>query len=262
MTDSTEKRCRGNAELDHRAAFPRRRFMMWSGPRSLSTAMMYAFHHLGDTTVVDEPFDARYLHRHPTVEHPGRAEVLASYPRDTGTIIAQLDAPTEQPIQFVKNMPHHIDGLHPSVFEDFEHILLIREPASIILSFIQQVPDIAMRDIAYDALWSMFEFWKREGKLKAVIDRNRLLVDPIREMQSLCRILDIPYHQGMVQWNPGPIAADGIWAPYWYRSVHASDGLRARQVSEPPKVPTRYADLHAAASDIYHRLLQESIHKT
>ncbi|MEO0752571.1 MAG: HAD family hydrolase, partial [Pseudomonadota bacterium] len=38
------------------------RIAMWSGPRNISTAMMYAFAARGDCEVVDEPFYASYLH--------------------------------------------------------------------------------------------------------------------------------------------------------------------------------------------------------
>ena len=34
---------------------------MWSGPRNLSTALMYAFAARGDCAVTDEPFYAAYL---------------------------------------------------------------------------------------------------------------------------------------------------------------------------------------------------------
>ena len=34
---------------------------MWSGPRNLSTAMMYSFAARGDCTVWDEPFYAAFL---------------------------------------------------------------------------------------------------------------------------------------------------------------------------------------------------------
>jgi hypothetical protein len=34
---------------------------MWSGPRNLSTAMMYAFAARGDCAVWDEPFYAAFL---------------------------------------------------------------------------------------------------------------------------------------------------------------------------------------------------------
>ena len=37
------------------------RIAMWSGPRNISTTMMYAFAARGDTAVMDEPFYAAYL---------------------------------------------------------------------------------------------------------------------------------------------------------------------------------------------------------
>ena len=37
------------------------RIAMWSGPRNLSTAMMYSFGNRADFTAMDEPFYAPYL---------------------------------------------------------------------------------------------------------------------------------------------------------------------------------------------------------
>ena len=56
------------------------RIAMWSGPRNLSTAMMYAFGNRRDFHVVDEPFYAAYLAR-TAFDHPMRAEILASLER-------------------------------------------------------------------------------------------------------------------------------------------------------------------------------------
>jgi len=37
------------------------RINCWSGPRNVSTALMYSFRQRTDTTVVDEPIYAHYL---------------------------------------------------------------------------------------------------------------------------------------------------------------------------------------------------------
>ena len=37
------------------------RIALWSGPRNVSTALMYAFRQRPDTRVVDEPLYASYL---------------------------------------------------------------------------------------------------------------------------------------------------------------------------------------------------------
>ena len=50
---------------------------MWSGPRTVSTALMRAWENRQDTVVTDEPLYAFYLER-TGLPHPGREEILAS----------------------------------------------------------------------------------------------------------------------------------------------------------------------------------------
>ena len=52
------------------------RIAMWSGPRNLSTAMMYSFGNRSDFAVMDEPFYAAYLAATGD-DHPMRSEILA-----------------------------------------------------------------------------------------------------------------------------------------------------------------------------------------
>ena len=49
---------------------------MWSGPRTMSTALMRAWENRPDTVVTDEPLYAFYLAR-TGLDHPGREEVIA-----------------------------------------------------------------------------------------------------------------------------------------------------------------------------------------
>ena len=47
---------------------------MWSGPRNLSTALMYSFGSREDFTVSDEPFYAAYLNA-TGIQHPMNDEI-------------------------------------------------------------------------------------------------------------------------------------------------------------------------------------------
>ncbi len=51
------------------------RIAMWSGPRNLSTAMMYAFGNRKDFAAWDEPFYAAYL-AETGIPHPMLAKIL------------------------------------------------------------------------------------------------------------------------------------------------------------------------------------------
>ena len=84
---------------------------MISGPRNMSTAIMYAFDNRKDTLGVDEPFYSYYLNKYPDVQHPGRNDILQSQSTDANTVINQLhQSAQEVDYLFIKNMAHHIDG--------------------------------------------------------------------------------------------------------------------------------------------------------
>jgi hypothetical protein len=54
-----------------------KRICMWSGPRNISTTMMYSFAQRKDTKVFDEPLYAHYLkNSHAAGYHPGAKEIL------------------------------------------------------------------------------------------------------------------------------------------------------------------------------------------
>ncbi len=55
-----------------------KRICLWSGPRNISTALMYSFAQREDTRVIDEPLYGHYL-KVTGVLHPGRKEVIQTY---------------------------------------------------------------------------------------------------------------------------------------------------------------------------------------
>jgi hypothetical protein len=62
---------------------------MWSGPRTVSTALMRAWENRPDTAVTDEPLYAFYLDR-TGLDHPGRDAVIASQPTDWRVVLTRL----------------------------------------------------------------------------------------------------------------------------------------------------------------------------
>ena len=48
---------------------------LWSGPRNVSTALMYSFAQREDTKVIDEPLYGHYL-LVTGAKHPGRKEIM------------------------------------------------------------------------------------------------------------------------------------------------------------------------------------------
>ncbi len=104
---------------------------MWSGPRTLSTALMRAFENRPDAVVCDEPLYAFYLARTGS-DHPGREEIMRSMPTDWREVVDRLNSdplPAGRTICYQKHMTHH---LLPEVDRErltgLRHAYLIRDP--------------------------------------------------------------------------------------------------------------------------------------
>ncbi|MGP7997995.1 MAG: hypothetical protein ACLPKI_11820 [Streptosporangiaceae bacterium] len=208
------------------------RIAMWSGPRTVSTALMRSWENRPDTVVVDEPLYAFYLDR-TGLDHPGREQVMASQPTSWREVIRQLTdgpLPPGRPVCYAKHMTHH---LLPEVDRDalapLRHAFLIRDPAELLASYARVRATPALDDLG---LWQQAEIFVRFGG--PVIDARDLLDRPEAILRALCAALGVPFCERMLAWPAGPRDTDGVWAPYWYGSVCRSTGFGQYQ---PPSRP-------------------------
>ena len=80
------------------------RICLWSGPRNVSTALMYSFAERSDTRVVDEPLYGHYLRVTGAIQ-PGREEMLEILETDGEEAVRNtILAPIDHPVFFIKNM--------------------------------------------------------------------------------------------------------------------------------------------------------------
>jgi hypothetical protein len=212
---------------------------MWSGPRNISTAMMRAWENRPDTVVVDEPLYAAYLAR-TGLDHPGRDEILAAQPTRLDEAVATLSValPEGRTVHYAKHMAQHVDvGSDASWTEAFRNVLLIRDPAEVVASYVRAREACEPEDIGLlQELW-LLEGWRAAGLDVPVIDSADFLRDPEEHLRWLCDWLGIGFTDRMLSWPPGPRDSDGVWAPYWYDAVLASTGFepyRPREVGLSP----------------------------
>ena len=64
-----------------------------SGPRNISTAVMYSFAQRPGCAVFDEPMYGKYLQKK-GLNHPGRLEILDKWPKDAAVSYTHLTLPT------------------------------------------------------------------------------------------------------------------------------------------------------------------------
>jgi hypothetical protein len=204
---------------------------MWSGPRNISTAMMRAWENRPDTVVVDEPFYAAYLEA-TGIDHPGRDEVIASQPTDPDDVVRQLLADDTAPVQYSKQMTHHMLPETPLDWvTDVHNVLLVRDPREVVASYVRSRESCEPDDIGLLQQARLLDVLPTDTP---VIEAGDFLRDPEGHLRWLCDWLGIDFTDRMLQWPAGPRDSDGVWAPYWYDAVTASTGFepwRPREVA-------------------------------
>ena len=233
------------------------RINLVSGPRNISTALMYSFAQRADTVVLDEPFYAFYLNKS-GIEHPGKDEVLKSQPINEEEVYRKIFGPAQNDILFIKNMAHHLELMDQSFVERVTNVFLIRNPRQILASYSQVIEAPTLRDIGVEYQFILFERLKKMGQSPIVMDSGVILKDPESILKKLCSLIGIPFLIEMLHWNPGPKEYDGVWAKYWYANVHKSRGFEIQPTSNRP-LGAHLSALNDRAQDYYEQLLSFSL---
>lgn len=224
---------------------------MWSGPRTVSTALMRAWENRPDTVVVDEPLYAFYLSR-TGAAHPGREEVLASQPADWRVVIEGLThapVPGTATVFYQKHMTHHLlPEVDRAALGELRHAYLIRDPAELLASYARVRATPVLDDLGLRQQAEIF------GEFPGpVLDSRDLLEDPAGILRALCSALGVPFSPAMLSWPPGPRDSDGVWGPHWYANVWRSTGF-GRYQPPPGPLPSHLAVLADQCRPYYERL--------
>ncbi len=232
------------------------RIAMWSGPRNISTAMMRAWENREDCVVSDEPLYAHYLAA-TGADHPGRDEVIAAGETDWRKVVADLLGPVPEgkPIWYQKHMCHHLlPGMGRDWIMDLSNVLLIRDPAEVVASYLRARGTVSAEEIGLPQQAELFDRLSAHlGQPPPVIDAGDFLADPEGHLRKLCALLGIEFTPRMLQWPAGPRASDGIWAAHWYHAVWQSTGFEKPR-REPCELDRSASSVVAECRDIYQRL--------
>lgn len=231
---------------------------VWSGPRNLSTAMMYAFGARADCSVWDEPFYAAYLGL-TGLDHPMGDAILADGITDPTEVAARCAAPppSNRPYFYQKHMTHHmVAGVDRSWFDAVRHVFLIRHPARVLASYAQKRQSPTLDDIGFRQQAEIFA--AVQDRAPVVIDSHDIRAAPAAMLRALCDALQIPYDPAMTSWPAGGHPDDGIWAAHWYDAVHRSTGFAGPE-GPLPTLPDDLQQICNAAMPYYDTLKTAAI---
>ncbi|WP_439123572.1 HAD family hydrolase [Marivita sp.] len=236
------------------------RLAMWSGPRNLSTAMMYSFAQRADFSVLDEPFYGPYL-RLTGLDHPMRQVILDDRTEDTFEVEQSLiGQPLDgKPHVYYKHMCQHmIDRIPRDFMRDCVNVFLIRHPARVVASFAKGYSDLTADDIGFAKQAELFDYVRSLGQTPIVIDSADIRADPRKMLHRLCDSIGLEFDPAMLTWPAGPKPYDGVWAPHWYKSLHATTGFAGPE-GPLPSLSNRLAELVDRTLPAYRKLETQKI---
>ena len=222
---------------------------MWSGPRNLSTALMYSFAARPDCAVWDEPFYAAYLSAS-GIDHPMRHEVIAAGEIDAQRVAARCVGaiPDGKAVFYQKHMTlHMLPEFDRTFMQGCTNVFLIRHPARVVDSYARKRESVTLADIGAVQQAELFDEVARWlGEPPPVVDSSDIRADPAGTLSRLCEAISLPYSDAMLHWPSGGNAADGVWASHWYAAVHATTGFDAAEGALPELSGPSAAVVHEA----------------
>ena len=221
--------------------------MLWSHPRSVSSAMERIMLERGDMTTFHEPFiylyyvgDGKktlaYFDVHP--DHP------TSY---VGIRDMILEGAKDGPV-FAKDMSYYISDYIEDDLAFVKRVtntFLIRSPEKSIPSYHRLDPEVLSEEIGLEAQWRHFELVREvTGETPIVIDADDLQRDTEATMRAYCAALEIPFIPESLSWDED-IPAQWRHVSGWHGDLVDTKGIGTHakkkvDVHSAPKLKAYY----------------------
>lgn len=232
-----------------------KRICLWSGPRNISTALMYSFAQRADTQVYDEPLYGFYLNQTDAKNyHPGAYETMSELELDGEKVISQMMTDESSEVLFFKNMAHHLLGLDRSFMKDTVNVILTREPKDAILSFSKVIDNPTLLDLGYEIQLDLKNELEQMGAQFLVVNSKEILEDTEKALTAICDLAGIDFDDAMLSWEAGSRPEDGSWAKHWYANVHRSSGF-GKYSEKTELMPVRLQPLLKSCNACYSQLI-------
>ena len=138
------------------------------------------------------------------------------------------------------------------------NIIVTRDPVDMLPSFDKVIPNPQINDVGYKLHMDLLQFFESNDIPFVVVDSKQVLINPEKALRSICEFANIPFDSKMLQWQPQKRKEDGVWAKYWYGSVHKS----SKFIDYKPKTdpfPEHLRPLLRECEKYYKELLKHAI---
>lgn len=224
---------------------PETRVMLWSTPRSISTAFEQSIKSLPGILSFHEPFSTAY--------YLGEDRVSPRYMNTTPLknfrfkeVITSLESsyPGKKAV-FAKDMGYAIGGDFSLIPDGYTHSFLIRHPRRSVASLYHIIEsgkaanwtEFHPVEIGYRDLTELLQHLNHHGHDCVVVDADDLLQDPASIMSQYCSAVGFTYSDAMLSWPPEQGIQDREeWGIEWYETLSGSTGFIKQDSKSLPDV--------------------------
>jgi hypothetical protein len=234
--------------------------VLWSVPRSGSTAFERMMTERGDHLVLSEPFSRAY--------YDGREQQSSRFPvtapdatvRSIADDVLRTGADERV---FVKDMAYHVHrSATPALLEPFTNTFLIRDPAWSVPSLATHWPDFTDHELGFDAVAALVAMVELLGRDVVLVDSADLRGDPVGIVRAWCAAAGIPFDEDSLRWAPGQQPGWERWAD-WHEETARSRGFLPPETGAPPHPDDpRVAAAVAGTAPVYEALRAKRLQAT
>ncbi|NEO99767.1 MAG: hypothetical protein F6K58_14025 [Symploca sp. SIO2E9] len=238
--------------------------VLWSHPRSLSTAFERMIMNRGDFKILHEPFAYIYY----VLEKRGLPTgmiVDAEHPTQFEDIKNQILHSSRQQNVFLKDMAYHCYEYlvkDECFLQNMVNTFIIRNPAKSIPSYYFLDHNIIKDEIGYQQQYHLFEKTAElSGQIPVVIDADDLQSHPEEIIASYCKRINIKFIPEALQWNSSYNKQWDVWK-IWHADVASSNKIYNGSINQYEENVTnndRIRELYDYSFPFYQQMYQHRI---
>ena len=207
---------------------PRKPIMLWTHPRTVSSALERVMLQRGDLATLHEPFIYLYYcgDAHKSLEYfsPDTA-----HPTDyTGIRDLILNRAADEPL-FVKDMSYYVNNYRnddPDFVDATINTFLIRTPERSIPSYYRLDPAVSLEEVGVESVYHHYEHVRQlTGERPVVIDAEDLLSDPAGTVRAYCAAVGLPFIEDALHWDSNAVPDEWQHVAGWHTDLAHSGGL-------------------------------------
>lgn len=190
-----------------------KRVMLWTVPRSISTAFERCIGGLDNVDIIHEPYTTAYYFG-PDRKYLQTPFLPVEYGYSYQNIKDKLEGEYgDKDLVFCKDHAYSLDGRYDKIPDGFKHTILIRNPAKSMSSFYEICTSpillnygllkyVLPEGMAFKQLYELYEHLKTHGTEPVIIDADDLIQYPEQIVRRYCEAIGVEFKDTMLDWDP------------------------------------------------------------